>query len=88
MTSWEKGRKRVWLEKDYGEWQMWGWLVENILSAQGEVAGWGLGGGGGHLERELMANSIQKTMRLDLPGGPAAKTSQLPLQVAGVPSLV
>ena len=45
MTSWEKGRKRVWLEKDYGEWQMWGWLVENILSAQGEVAGWGLGGG-------------------------------------------
>ena len=54
----------------------------------GRGGGMGVGGGGGHLERELMANSIQKTMRLDLPGGPAAKTSQLPLQVAWVPSLV
>lgn len=62
---------------------MWGRLVENLLSAQGEVGGWR----GAHFERELMANSIQKTMRLDLPGGPMAKTSQLPLQVAWVPSL-
>ena len=38
-TSWEKGRKWVWLEKDYEEWQMWGRLVENTLLAQGVAGG-------------------------------------------------
>lgn len=63
---------------------MWGRLVENILSAQGEV-----GGGGGALRKGADGKQHTKDNEAGfLPGGPMAKTlSQLPLQVAWVPSL-
>lgn len=70
------GTKRVWLEKDYGEWQMWGRLVENILSAQGEVGG----GEGGALRKGADGKQHTKDNEAGLPVVPWLVTSQLPLQ--------